>query len=153
MPYRPTGRPNGRPRKAIPPPDGTKPRLSARQWRALRAETQPILNGVLPIVSYVAESWLVARVAGVSWRTVQRWRHDELYRRGFLWLLQDAIAAMRRSHLSDPYSSLNIFAWVADRWRGPVTSPLDGRRYATSEEYVDHVIASKAFQPRWQLFG
>jgi hypothetical protein len=152
MPYRPTGRPNGRPRKVIPPPDGTKPRLSARHWRALRAETLPIRSGVSPVVSYVAESWQVARVAGVSWRTVQRWRHEELYRRGFLWLLRGTIAAMRRSHLSDPYSSLNIFAWVADRWRGPVTSPLDGRRYATAEEYAAHLRAAKAFDPEGRLF-
>lgn len=154
MPYRPTGRANGRPRKVIPPPDGTKPRLSERQWRALRAETQPFLDRLPPLPSFVEGTSQVAGVAGVTQRTVQRWRKDELYRRGFFWLLRESISALQRLHSNRQYVSeqriLEIHAWLADYWRGPVTSPLAGRAYATSDEYAAHLIRAKAFHPEWR---
>lgn len=154
MPYRPTGRFSGRPRKVIPPPDGTMPRLAARQWHALRAETQPFLDGLPPLPRFVEETSQVADVAGVTQRTVQRWRHDELYRRGFVWLLRDTISALQRLHSNRRYvfdqRILEVQAWLGDHWRGPVTSPVDGQRYATSDEYAAHLVRAKAFHPDWQ---
>ena len=156
MPYRPTGRPNGRPRKTVPPPDGAKPTLSTRQWWALREETKPFSEEVSPPLGFAAESRLVAGVAGVSQRTVQRWRHDELYARGFRWLLRDCIATLQHLHSKRPWWSwdeqlhLEIHAWIADHWRGPRRSPLDGRLYMNSEDYSTHVIKHKAFHPEWQ---
>src|SRR5262245_50913082 len=133
MPYKPTGRPTGRPRKSIPPPDGRLPHVSARQWRGLQAETQPFLDGLPPLPIFVEETSQVARVAGVNQRTVQRWRHDELYRRGFVWLVRFSISDLQHLHSGRPYVSeqriLEIHAWLADHWRGPVTSPLDGQTY------------------------
>jgi len=154
MPYRLTGRPNGRPRKVIPPPDGMPPNLSMRQWRALGVETAPFFARVPPPVGFIENTRSVARAAGISRRTVQRWRHDELYGRGFLWLLRDVMAALQQLHRNerwlDLYPEDAIYGWVEDNWHRSSRSPLDGRLYTTSEEYALHLLRSRAFHPEWK---
>jgi hypothetical protein len=156
MPYKPTGRPSGRPRKSVPPPDGTLPHVSARQWQGLQAETQPFLDGLPPLPIFVEQTTEVAHAAGVTQRTVQRWRHDELYHRGFLWLVRFSISDLQHLHSNRQYVSeqriLEIHAWLGDHWRGPVTSPLDGQTYPTSEEFAAHLVRAKAFHPDCQFW-
>ena len=55
-------------------------------------------------------------------------------------------------HYVDEQRILEIHAWLADHWRGPVISPLDGQEYATSDEYAAHLIRAKAFHPDWQQY-
>jgi len=159
MPYKRTGRPVGRPRKSIPPDDGQKPRLPGCQWRALQQEVRPFLEGVPVLPRFVQRTQQVADAAGVTQRTAQRWRKDKLYQRGFHWNLTEVVSYLQHLNISkgqnwrllaDLQQILEVHAWLADHWRGPLRSPLDGQIYSTSEAYAGHLIEAGAFHPEWR---
>jgi hypothetical protein len=66
MPYKPTGRPNGRPRKS-PPILGEKPVLTPAQWRGVEAEMR--LEGADNLLFEESATAVAAsRPASVPWQ-------------------------------------------------------------------------------------
>lgn len=158
MPYKPTGRPPGRPRRSIPLDDGEKPVLRQRQWRALREEVRPFLHGTPVLPYFVQRTVGVAAAAKVAQRTAQRWRRDKCYQRGFRWVVNETIIHLQNLCISKGnlpvilhrQRILELNAWLADHWRGPVKSPLDGQIYTSSEAYAAHLVNSRAYDPEWR---
>lgn len=146
MPYKPTGRPNGRPRKS-PPTHGGKPVLTPAQLRGVEAEMR--LEGADNLL-FQESATAVATSAGVSVRTVNRWRLDPHYKQGveqrWGWLIARDMREHNRPRRPEPLSEQKRAALISERvnneWGGPVESPLDGRIYTTPEEYAEHVLAS-----------
>jgi hypothetical protein len=151
VPYKPTGSPPGRPKKIIPPDDGQFPDLPANQRRAIDEEVRPFLEEGIPVITrYVQETWRVALAADVDERTIQRWRKDELYRRGFTYAMQDTIRLLQNDtkhrRVFDYEYKWEAIAWLSDNWKGPITSPLNGKVYYDVEDYAEHVVHAGAFK-------
>lgn len=154
MPYKPTGRPPGRPRKRAPQPDeqGEQPSLSGAKWRALAREyaglnwkrVADVNDTRWPSETPAAR---VAQYAGVSRRVIYKWRNDPWYAQGLIWLMSNELLSnIMNNH--DEESALKsennrgalLHKYVKDNWDGPTTSPIDGEIYYTIEDYVDHLI-------------
>jgi len=157
MPYKPTGRPNGRPRKRAPT-DGRRPVLTGRQWAALRYEAK----------HPEANQSEIARAVGVTRSAVSLWQKSPHYVSGRQWLkTMTTNAAMKadlrrqaslivkrleaeaaedraRRRKSSPKpeeweTRLELLRGEISRsWRGPVEG-LDGKLYTDPQEYFDHV--------------
>jgi hypothetical protein len=142
MPYKPTGRPPGRPRKTLPI-TGRKPVLTSAQWRGVRAEFRLDRGGPL----FTGRVTAVAERAGVSRIMVYKWRRDPSYEQGVYWLwgrlmarnLRERNRPPRLEPLNKRQLSALIGARICNEWRGPVESPLDGNLYTTLEDYAKHV--------------
>lgn len=174
MPYEPSGRPNGRPRKIIPPDDGSKPNLPAFLWRALAVEAEHFAGGREPWPS-TARAQKVADEAGVSRRAIEKRRRDDpdpLYRRGLLWLIRERWIAKLSAKLgaADEEPAADGFAGWEVLWRGErqkwrreymlrwarrnwpkkapaaVRSQFDGKVYSDVEAYAEHLLAN-GFMP------
>ena len=146
MPYKPTGRKPGRPRKQLLIPSlGEKPKLKPSQWAALAAEYQSI--------DWSRDTWpsraalrKVAANAEVSREAVRKWRLDPLYHRGLVWLAAEDVSAALEQESPRPswlrskrQSNALLGVHLKQHWQGPTVSPLDGKTYDTWEGYLRHL--------------
>ena len=145
MATKPTGRPLGRPKKELPPDDGSKPDLPEQAWRALAVEFAYGWIGV-------ASLRRVAGRAGISQEAVRKWRNKPLYGRGFGWLLaeywrrQDEGAEAERCKVQEKINArarARLPGWVAARWFGAARSMADGVVYDDPEAYARHLLKAK----------
>ena len=158
MPYKLTGRANGRPR-------GARTELSAEQRAALAVEFE--MGGFRLSGEFAWPSAaLVAERVGVTRRAVQKWRQADIYAAALVNLIADRAAAEmdRRDAeqaaldaLTDPDDHDRVRAmtpieyrryvrhFVRQGWPGhPFRSQLDGRLYTSQKSYADHLIEAKA---------
>ncbi|MBL6597986.1 MAG: site-specific integrase [Alphaproteobacteria bacterium] len=101
MPYKPTGRPLGRPKKVYwANPARTKPNLTKNQWAALHYEYRHFRVSALHAPEPIHEmkpfpsrrsAAVIARHAKVSRQAVRRWRESEPYCRGLIYLFAEKI--------------------------------------------------------------
>ena len=150
MPYNPTGRPPGRPKKK--PYDGKigdRPNLSQQKWRALTRELQGVRDWEREPWPSSASSRSIADHVGVSHQTICNWRKDPAYRQGLIWLvalllneimgstqpskaLQDFLAT-KRSNL------VNFQFEIGREWKGPVVCLACGETFEEAGSYSQHM--------------
>jgi hypothetical protein len=157
VPRKPTGQPPGRPRKPAPTP-GVIPKLTRRQWRALKHELSLIgdvrrvtfadINGLRLFRGSVRR---LGQRLGVSHNAIHKWRRDPAYRQGFFWALGRSIARkFPRSIKRKPVTARtkgeadgHLYADLVKASQGPILSPLDGKLYADAAAYLKHVRGQK----------
>lgn len=156
VPYKPTGRPNGRPKKPAPV-SGVCPRLTEKQWAAARfvaANPESSLAGV-------------ARAVNVSRQAVHQWISDETFKMGRVWLDVQALLkcleegdsrrkaekeAAVRKYLGTKETAFELlyFSLMADYRRAEAANPgtwsvvsmADGQTYTDPQAYIDHLRQS-----------
>lgn len=157
MPYRPTGRSPGRPKRADWLPDGS-PNLTEAQRKALDHELRYArerlgCGGWLDEWPSNASARRVAKLAGVTHRTVLKWRKSPAYAHALLNSVSEAIAKWletkdQEDRKTTPYPhtkerTYNLIATLARRHRANtgeqrIQSPIDGLFY-TAEDYAQHI--------------
>jgi hypothetical protein len=154
MPYKPTGRPNGRP-----------PKLPPWHRRAINVELAYVVPGLEPWPS-TASVGEVAAAAGVTRRAVRERRKCPLYRAELLRRFERLLAKqLEADHAAEQPPSAPpswwsewtrktwkeidnatraewVKVWVERNWTGPTRSPLDGEVYDTREAYIAHLLAA-----------
>lgn len=155
MPYKPTGRNPGRPKKpaSVSVRGNVRPNLTPNQWRAIRAELNLLGGRDLDRWPLHVSLNAVAVRAGVSKNAVWKWRKMDSYRDGLKWLfLRDVVAGVRQelrrdtiSHarkLSKEEREFEIWEHVSLHWpqEGEVVSPYDDKVYNSVDAYVRHLM-------------
>lgn len=156
MPYKRTGKPSGRPRKAVTAM-ASRPSLSSEQWAALELEIASIHWGAwlsrassgdedLPWPSKASLA-RIANSVGKSREAVRKWRGSVNYWRGLMWLVckkinaeistDEAPAPSRTRSKRD--ADVNLYVHLKSNWTGPTESPLDGKIYEDAEAFFRHV--------------
>lgn len=160
MPYKPTGRPAGRPRRGEWANEWRrKPTLSPRQWKAVQVEvewldwdvvlsSQERLNDISKFPSTLSAGQISVRIH-VSRQLVNRWRRSAPYSQGIIWALARAFskrrAKARRSRRITYQSPPSRFAETLDavkaNWpeAGGVRSPLTDKVFDDPGEYAAHI--------------
>ncbi len=137
-----------------------EPSLTAKQRKAVEREIQPgreawqfnAKPGVWPTNVPVQH---VAKHARVTRRTVYNWRVDPKYRLACEGRLMEPVvkavkeafdrtfrkdAIREKSPISQKEQLRQLMIYAHHRWRGPPTSPIDGKVYDTWEEYARHLL-------------
>jgi hypothetical protein len=157
VPYKPTGRPSGRPKKA-PPDEGARPDLTEKQWVAIQ----------FVVSTPHASDAEIARAANVSRQAVHQWRSDDHFEAGCAWLEVEQLSrallqraaegdarreaerdTARLKHLgTDAYAFEFLHFRLIEDYRQveaknpggwSVVSMADGKTYTDPEAYVRHL--------------
>jgi len=150
MPYCPTGRPPGRPRKkAYEGKIGDRPNLSQQKWVALTAELRLAQDSDHEPWPSFASLRSVARYAGVSHQTIWKWRKDPAYRQGFMWLAAHEVnEAFESKPTSKPLDNFigskrsnlaNLHLEIHRTWKGPLDCMACGETIEQPEAYFQHI--------------
>lgn len=163
MPYKPTGRPNGRPKK-VAPVEGLRPNLTEKQWAAVR------FSASHPHAS-LAE---IARAAKVSRQAVHQWQSNLHFQMARDWIeiqeLSQALverlaegdarrkaakdAAIRKYFGTKDFAFERLYWLVTNDYRSTeaktpgswsVVSMADGKTYTNPDEYIEHIRESGHF--------
>ena len=167
MPYRLTGRPHGRTRKAWwANKTRTKPNLTAKQWEALTYEfsrlnetlfldTQPLPH--MKKFPSRLTAGQVARIVGVSRQIIQRWRRDPRYCKGIIYLYAQTMPQRRvkdRQPVQAPSASPPRFGEIGgeryfvelcfkiqNAWpQGGLLCPVTNQWFNDPNEYAHHLF-------------
>jgi hypothetical protein len=147
VPYKSTGRAPGRPPQVKQSPTvGQKPKLTKRQWKALRTEHRFIDWSRVPWPSR-ASLRKVGLSAGASHEAVRQWRQNPSYGSGLIWLEAEKLirglraekTARSRRHRSKRQANAAFHVYLKNNWSGPIVSPLDGKTYDNADDYFHHL--------------
>jgi hypothetical protein len=154
----PIKRGRGRPKKAIPPDDGSKPDLPEHMWTTLEIELSygdDIGRASLGLMKRRLEENGIKRGREI----ICRWRQDPLYQRGFNWLLSQMMDEwLRWDDKADERerapakevearirARLPLWLTTGNRWHGAIRSAFNGVIYTTPETYAQHLLDIKRY--------
>jgi hypothetical protein len=144
----------GRPKKVIPPDDGSKPDLPEHMWAAVEIEFSYGWIGNVSLGKMKQK--LEARGIKRGREIIRRWRLDPLYRRAFGWTLgewmdrrdaEDENARFDIERLVKRRIQERLPEWLVanKRWHGSIRSTLDGAIYTTPAAYAEHLAANNGW--------
>jgi hypothetical protein len=145
----PIKRGRGRPKKVIPPNDGSEPDLPEHMWAAVAIEFS--YGGIGRASLGRMKQKLEARGIKRGREMIRRWRLDPLYSRAFGWILaewmeqreaEDENAELDIQREVKRRASARLPQWLAtgNRWHGATRSMLNGAIYTTPEAYAQHLL-------------
>ena len=155
MPYRLTGPPRGRPRKAKwVNATKTKPNLTPKQWKALKIEFPRLSDDIFigrqslrfkrPFPSSLSAGQIAKHVR-VSRQMIQRWRNDLRYQDGLIYLFSQVICERLDRREKNAATELKLSSTrygemrkkVRREWpsTGSVRSYADEKYYTDPDEY------------------
>jgi hypothetical protein len=154
MPTTPTGRPRGRPKKLIPPNDGSKPDLPPRAWAAIELE---ISSARILTLGQMQRELKQKKNIELTRESIRRWRAKPLYQRGVAWLLtkyltealnEEDIATKKKERTKRNLAAriikrrarARLPKYIERNWYGATRSMHDGAIYTTPEAYTAHLL-------------
>ena len=151
-----TGRPRGRPKRELPPDDGSRPDLPPQAWACIEVELScgGIGSATLGTIKrHLKSDPYNLKLARES---IRRWRRlKPIYQRGAQWLLDQVAegldrkyAACERAEQTRQELEKEVVArvrerlpqWVEARWYGAIRSMANGVIYTSPASYTAHLL-------------
>ena len=150
-----TGRPPGRPKRELPPDDGSKPDLPPQAWACIDVELScgGIGRATLGTIKRLLKSEPYRQK--LSREAIRRWRRKPLYQRGAQWVLdrvakgwaekleREDAAEQTRQELKNEVDArvrARLPQWVEARWFGAIRSIANGVIYTSANSYAAHLL-------------